>query len=75
MAHPLLSPTVRVANDISLSTDGHIHLVTGSNMAGKSTWLRTVGINIVLARAGGPVFARLPTSCTVTGLDFDAHAG
>ena len=57
MAHPLLSPTVRVANDISLSTDGHIHLVTGSNMAGKSTWLRTVGINIVLARAGGPVFA------------------
>lgn len=57
MAHPLLSPGVRVANDISLSTDGHIHLVTGSNMAGKSTWLRTVGINIVLARAGGPVFA------------------
>ena len=57
LTHPLLSPRGRVANDIAMSTDGHIHLVTGSNMAGKSTWLRTVGINLVLARAGGPVCA------------------
>ncbi len=57
LAHPLLSPRGRVTNAISMSTDGHIHLVTGSNMAGKSTWLRTVGINLVLARAGGPVCA------------------
>lgn len=58
LGHPLLNPTLRVTNDIRLRTDGHIHLVTGSNMAGKSTWLRTVGINLVLARAGGPVCAR-----------------
>ena len=57
LAHPLLPPRGRIANDIHLSTDGHIQLVTGSNMAGKSTWLRTVGINVVLARAGGPVCA------------------
>ncbi|PPK85945.1 MutS-like protein [Neolewinella xylanilytica] len=57
MGHPLLAPDGRVTNDISIHTDGHIHLVTGSNMAGKSTWLRTVGINVVLARAGGPVCA------------------
>ena len=57
LGHPLLAPEGRVTNDISIHTDGHIHLVTGSNMAGKSTWLRTVGINIILARAGGPVCA------------------
>lgn len=54
LGHPLLSPAGRVTNDLSMRTDGHIHLVTGSNMAGKSTWLRTVGINIVLANAGAP---------------------
>ncbi|CAH0999804.1 DNA mismatch repair protein MutS [Neolewinella maritima] len=57
LGHPLLSPEGRVTNDLHMSTDGHIHLVTGSNMAGKSTWLRTVGINLVLTRAGGPVCA------------------
>lgn len=58
LGHPLLPPTTRVTNDIEMRTDGHIHLVTGSNMAGKSTWLRTVGMNLVLARAGAPVCAR-----------------
>lgn len=58
LAHPLLPPSGRVGNDLTLRTDGHLHLVTGSNMAGKSTWLRTVGINLVLARAGGPVCAQ-----------------
>ena len=57
LAHPLINPTGRVANDFKCATDGHIHLVTGSNMAGKSTWLRTVGVNMVLALAGGPVCA------------------
>ena len=57
LGHPLLNPTGRITNDISMRTDGHIHLVTGSNMAGKSTWLRTVGINLVLSQAGGPVCA------------------
>jgi hypothetical protein len=58
LGHPLLDPRVRVDNDIEITTRGHIHLVTGSNMAGKSTWLRTVGSNIVLALAGAPVCAR-----------------
>ena len=57
LGHPLLNPTGRITNDIDIRTDGHIHLVTGSNMAGKSTWLRTVGINLVLAQAGAPVCA------------------
>lgn len=58
LGHPLLNAKTRVTNDLKMATDGHIHLVTGSNMAGKSTWLRTVGINIVLALAGAPVCAR-----------------
>jgi hypothetical protein len=59
LGHPLLNPAVRVTNDIRMRTDGHIHLVTGSNMAGKSTWLRTVGVNLVLMQAGGPVYFSL----------------
>ncbi len=56
--HPLLAPDSRVDNDISLGPPGTFLLVTGSNMAGKSTYLRTIGANIVLAQAGGPVCAR-----------------
>lgn len=57
MGHPLIPEAVSVANDYEL--EGHrIALVTGSNMAGKSTFLRTVGVNIVLALAGGAVCAR-----------------
>ena len=59
LGHPLLPNDKRVTNDISMPTAGHMHLLTGSNMAGKSTWLRTVGINIVLALAGAPVCARV----------------
>ncbi|NBC06648.1 MAG: hypothetical protein GVY26_05595 [Bacteroidetes bacterium] len=58
VGHPLLPRGKRVCNDIQLPTDGHIKLVTGSNMAGKSTFLRTVGINIVLAMAGAPACAK-----------------
>jgi DNA mismatch repair ATPase MutS len=48
-----------VANDVRLGgSDPHLLLVSGSNMSGKSTWLRTVGINVVLAQTGGPVRAR-----------------
>ncbi|MEM9930871.1 MAG: DNA mismatch repair protein MutS, partial [Bacteroidota bacterium] len=64
---PLLPPTGRVTNDFSIGTDGHIHLITGSNMAGKSTWLRTVGINLVLANAGGPVCA-IPAAANSPGI-------
>ncbi|HEY1293964.1 MAG TPA: hypothetical protein VGJ60_12860 [Chloroflexota bacterium] len=56
--HPLLDPEVRVDNSIALGPAGTFVLVTGSNMAGKSTYLRTIGTNIVLAQAGGPVCAR-----------------
>jgi hypothetical protein len=57
LAHPLIPLTDRVGNDISLQGRGRILLVTGSNMSGKSTFLRTIGINICLAQAGGPVCA------------------
>ncbi len=57
LGHPLIAPKERVSNDIIIPTKGHIKLVTGSNMAGKSTFLRTVGLNIVLAMAGAPVCA------------------
>ena len=57
LGHPLLAATGRVANDVMLGPPGSFLLVTGSNMSGKSTLLRTLGINIVLAQAGGPVCA------------------
>ncbi|HET8931937.1 MAG TPA: hypothetical protein VFN67_00785 [Polyangiales bacterium] len=58
LAHPLLAPDARVANDLHLRGPGSALVVTGSNMAGKSTLLRSVGLNIALALAGGPVIAR-----------------
>jgi hypothetical protein len=57
LAHPLLSADVRVANDVALRGPGTALVVTGSNMAGKSTLLRAVGLNIALGLAGGPVSA------------------
>jgi DNA mismatch repair ATPase MutS len=58
IGHPLLNPDKCVRNDILISPPGHMLLVTGSNMSGKSTLLRAVGVNVVLAQAGGPVCAR-----------------
>ncbi|MBI5916274.1 MAG: DNA mismatch repair protein MutS [Bacteroidetes bacterium] len=55
LGHPLIHHAKRRGNDFSMDTRGHIKLITGSNMAGKSTFLRTVGLNIVLAQAGAPV--------------------
>jgi hypothetical protein len=63
LAHPLLHEAVRVANDVTVGPPGTFLLVTGSNMSGKSTLLRAIGLNAVLAEAGGPVCAvsmRLP---------------
>lgn len=57
MAHPLLPADVRVGNDLRLGRPGEILIITGSNMSGKSTLMRTVGINLVLAYAGAPVCA------------------
>ncbi len=58
LGHPLIDPAKRICNDFQMPTSGHIKLVTGSNMAGKSTFLRTVGLNIVLAMAGSAVCAK-----------------
>jgi hypothetical protein len=58
VAHPLLAPETAVGNDLVLGGDApHLWLVSGSNMSGKSTWLRAVGVNVVLAQAGAPVCA------------------
>jgi MutS domain V len=59
LAHPLLPARTRVANDLVLGgAHPRMLIVSGSNMSGKSTLLRTVGINVVLALAGAPVCAR-----------------
>jgi hypothetical protein len=58
LAHPLLAPGKAVPNDVRLGPPGTFLLVTGSNMAGKSTLLRALGANVVLAGAGAPVCAR-----------------
>jgi hypothetical protein len=63
LGHPLLPPSECVANDLEVGPPGTFVLVTGSNMSGKSTLLRAVGVNAVLAGIGAPVFAdslRLP---------------
>jgi hypothetical protein len=57
LGHPLLCPAQRVPNDVALRGPGSALVVTGSNMAGKSTLLRAVGQNIALALCGGPVIA------------------
>jgi hypothetical protein len=58
LGHPLIARGQRKANDVSLSTPGTALLVTGSNMSGKSTLLRAMGLAAVLAFAGAPVCAR-----------------
>jgi hypothetical protein len=58
LGHPLIPKSKRILNDFSLTKRGTVALVTGSNMSGKSTFLRTVGINVCLAQAGGPVCAK-----------------
>lgn len=57
IGHPLLREDARVRNDVSIGPPGTFLLVTGSNMSGKSTLLRAVGVNAVLAQAGGAVCA------------------
>jgi hypothetical protein len=58
LAHPLLPADRRVANDVTVGPAGTVLLVTGSNMSGKSTLLRSIGLAATLAQAGGPVCAR-----------------
>ena len=57
IGHPLIPDEDRICNDFSLESLGDVILVTGSNMSGKSTFLRTLGVNLCIAYAGGPVNA------------------
>jgi MutS domain V len=57
LGHPLIPAERRVTNDVEVGPPGTLLLVTGSNMSGKSTLLRAIGLNAVLAQAGGPVCA------------------
>lgn len=71
LGHPLIGDDVRVVNDVEIGPPETFLLVTGSNMSGKSTLLRSVGTNVVLAQAGGPVCAdslRMPPVALATSM-------
>lgn len=55
--HPLISKTKIITNEIFIDKRGELMMVTGSNMAGKSTYLRSIGVNVILAMAGAKVCA------------------
>jgi hypothetical protein len=57
LGHPLIPDDHRISNDVEVGPAGTILLITGSNMSGKSTLLRAIGLNAVLAQAGAPVCA------------------
>lgn len=58
MGHPLINPMVRVNNSISFGGKPSVIIITGANMAGKSTFLRTLSVNLILAMNGAPVCAK-----------------
>jgi len=60
LGHPLIREEKRVCNDVSFR-DRHFMILTGSNMSGKSTFLRTLGVNMVLAAMGAPICAASAT--------------
>jgi hypothetical protein len=57
MGHPLIPEADKVRNDFRMDSLGRVALITGSNMSGKTTFLRTLGANLCLAYAGSPVDA------------------
>ena len=57
LGHPLIDENRRICNDFDLKRQGMICIITGANMAGKSTFLRTVAVNFILAMTGSPVCA------------------
>jgi ABC-type multidrug transport system fused ATPase/permease subunit len=61
LGHPLIPKEQRVVNDFDLNGIAKVALITGSNMAGKSTFLRSLGVNVVLAQLGAPVCATAMT--------------
>ncbi|CAM4088613.1 MutS-related protein [Gillisia limnaea] len=58
VGHPLINPDKRVCNNFLSEGQGDVVMITGSNMGGKSTFLRSVGVNLVLALAGAPCCAK-----------------
>src|SRR5690606_6496321 len=58
LSHPLIPADERVHNDFVLGENEKLMLITGSNMSGKSTFLRSIGINVLLAQCGAPVCAQ-----------------
>jgi len=66
LGHPLIANAVCVRNDVRLGGDQQIVMISGSNMSGKSTLLRAIGTNVVLAMAGATVRARRLTLSAVT---------
>jgi len=74
LRHPLIPAAVAVANDVRLGKTERLWIVSGSNMSGKSTLLRAVGLNAVLAWAGAPVAcARLNISPLLIGASMSTH--
>jgi hypothetical protein len=75
LGHPLIPELRSVRNDIDMDSEHRLFVISGSNMSGKSTWLRALGVNMVLAMAGGPVRARqmrltpLPIGASIRTLD------
>ncbi|QEC51748.1 MutS-like protein [Anseongella ginsenosidimutans] len=67
LGHPLIAGHDCVPNDFSPGQDKKVVILTGANMSGKSTFLRSIGVNLVLACAGAPVFAR-KFNCCLAGI-------
>ncbi len=70
IGHPLIPANKRITNDYNISGIGKIDIITGSNMAGKSTFLRTIGVNMILAFTGAPVCAK---SMSVSLVDINTN--
>ena len=66
LGHPLLRDESRITNDVEIGPRGTMLLISGSNMSGKSTLLRAIGLNVLLARVGAPVCATSMTCPPMT---------
>ncbi len=55
ISHPLLNENIRISNELPKTKAGNLMIVTGSNMSGKTTYLRAIAVNLLLAGVGGPV--------------------
>ncbi|RXG18505.1 MutS-like protein [Leeuwenhoekiella aestuarii] len=64
LAHPLLDPKKAIANDFNIDSE-QFFIITGANMAGKSTFLRTVSLSIVMSNAGLPICAKEAIYCPI----------